>query len=122
MGVAFHPGSTQLATTGYDGQIRLWNVATGELATQWQAHSGWAFGVAYLPAGNQLVSWERRGRICLWNLQGQLIRELEADDDVASVAFSPTGDQLAACTASGQLKLWSLHDLATDGCVIVSAE
>lgn len=120
MGVAFHPKNTQLATTGYDGQIRLWNVATGELATQWQAHSGWAFGVAYLPAGNQLVSWGRRGQICLWNLQGQLIRELQADDDVASVAISPTGDQLAACTASGQLKLWSLHDLATDGRILLS--
>lgn len=120
MGVAFHPRHTQLATTGYDGQIRLWKVPAGEVVTEWTAHAGWAFGVAYLPAGDQLVSWGRKGQICLWSSDGQLVREFQADDDVASVAVSPKGDQLAACTASGQLQLWSLRDPAQDGRVISS--
>lgn len=120
MGVAFHPSHTQLATTGYDGQIRLWNVPTGEVVTEWTAHAGWAFGVAYLPAGDQLVSWGRKGQICLWNSDGQLAREFQADDDVASLAISPEGGQLAACTASGQLKLWSLRDPGAEGRVISS--
>lgn len=118
MGVAFHPRSAQLATTGYDGQLRMWNAATGEVVTEWSAHADWAFGVAYLPAGDQLVSWGRKGQICLWNTDGQLVREFQADDDVASVAVSPEGELLAACTASGQLKLWTLRDPAPAGRVI----
>ena len=114
MGVAFDAQSRLLATTGYDGQIRLWNVPTGEIVSQWPAHEGWAFGVMFLPQGD-LVSWGRKGRISIWNPEGQRMRDLWADDDVASVAVSPDGSRLAACTASGQLKIWALADLNEDG-------
>ena len=113
--VSFNANGSHLATTGYDGQVRVWDTATGQMTSTWAAHDGWAFGVEYSPTGNQLATCGRRGAITLWSLQGIRQRDLQADDDVACATFSPDGSQLAACTANGQLQIFSVADADAPG-------
>lgn len=51
----FHPGGRHLATTGADGEIRIWDVATGKAVNALQAPGGKGARIAFTPDGRSLV-------------------------------------------------------------------
>ena len=120
MGVAFHPQAKRLASIGYDGDVRIWDVESGEQLTEWHAHTGWAFGVDFSPRGDLLATCGRQGSVVLWNESGERQRDFQADDDVACVKFSPDGCRLAACTANGQIKIWPLETFGSASNVAIT--
>ena len=84
--VAFSPDSTQLATTGADGFVKLWDVESGEVMTEWIADS----------------------RLSIWS-------EEELPTGVTQVRFSPDGRYLAATSdppedGNALIKIWDLSN------------
>jgi WD40 repeat protein len=128
--VAFSPDGRLLASgscgrweSGIDcvqGEIKLWDVATGSLVRTLSGHTDWVRSVAFSPDGRLLASgscgkFENniycvQGEIKLWDVAtGSLVRTLSGHTSwVNSVAFSPDGRLLAS--GSGEIKLW---DVAT---------
>ena len=108
--VAFSPDGVLLATGTENGQIRVWNTASGQLLRILPGSRAESVNsVAFSPDGQTLASGTENGRIQLWNTAtGRLIRALRGTGHamVNSVAFSPDSEILAAGCDDG-LHLWN---------------
>lgn len=103
--LAFHPNNRQLATTGDDGFVRIWQLpqAPRELAGN---EAGEA--VAALSAdGAWVVTGTADGKLRLWNAANlQLVRELPPHEQpVTALAFGRDNALVASGDASGNIRL-----------------
>lgn len=64
-GAAFSPDGARIATTGEDGELRLWE--DGKLVRQWAAHAGMAWQPAFAADGKRVLSAGADGRVALWD-------------------------------------------------------
>jgi len=115
-GVAFSPDGAMLATAYGDGNIDLWDVATGKLAATLTDPGGLpgglpVFGLAFSPNGATLAT--AGARTYLWDVATGTLTATLTDPGggtVNAVAFSPGGGTLAAADWDGSTYLW---DVAT---------
>jgi G protein beta subunit-like protein len=74
-GVKFSPDGTLLATAGYDGLVRIWDVATRQPKRDLEKHKGWVRAVAFSPDGARLVTASSDTTARLWDCaSGEAIR------------------------------------------------
>jgi WD40 repeat protein len=112
------PGST--TNECRQGEIKLWEVASGSLVRSLTGHTNGVNSVAFSPDGRLLASADSfpGWRINLWEVaSGSLVRSLGYTDWAESVAFSPDGKLLASGSCGkrrfgdciqGEIKLWDV--------------
>jgi WD40 repeat protein len=66
--ITFSPDQTILATSGMDGQIRLWRVADGQQIYAWQAHGDWIRHITFSPDGKLLASCSNDRTVKIWKI------------------------------------------------------
>ena len=112
-GVAFSPDGKLLAAAYADGNVRVWNPASGQAPLA--AYSGMAppvTGVAFSPDGKLLASADADGTVRLWDpatrqaIGAPLPADTGTGGGVNGVAFSPDGKLLASADADGTVRLW----------------
>ena len=99
--VAFSPDGKTLAMASREGNVQLWDVATGKLLETLKGHSSAVRAVVFSPDGRTLASGSSDQTVRLWNVETR--RELMQLDpgsvelgQVQTLAFSPDGKQLLA--------------------------
>jgi WD40 repeat protein len=111
-GVAFHPDGTQLASSGEDRTVKVWDAGTGTCLRTLTGHTARVLCVAYSPDGKRLATCGADRTIKLWDVQtGKELRTLTGHTGaVAFVAFSPDSGRLASAGADHQVKVWDVAE------------
>ena len=115
--LAFSPTeSTLLASGGYDGAVRLWDVATGEqLGLPMLGHRSVVSGLAFSEDGSTLASGGFDGTVRLWDVHTRQAIDAPLTGHgrvVGGVAFRPGSASrvLASSSEDGRMILWNVED------------
>jgi WD40 repeat protein len=109
LSIAFSPDSKLLASAGFAGVVRIWDMATGKEIKQLQGHTWAILSVAFSPDGRHLVSASNDTTVRVWDIaNGDEIARLEPHHkgNVTGVAFSPDGSLLASGSWDRTVRLW----------------
>jgi len=107
--LAWSPDGQRLATTSFDGQVRLWD-RNLQLLHVLSGHDGCTLSAAWDPVCGRLATGDSFGGIRIWDAEGNPLAQLESQGWVWGLAWSPDGQWLAA-QALHEVKLWDA-DLA----------
>lgn len=108
--LTFSPDGAWLVMGGYEGDIFIWDVASGRLVYQLKGHSHWVEGVAFSPDGRLLASLSFDGSLRIWRMaDGALLHMIPVPPrNNGSVAFSPDGRLIAVGLWDGTVRLWGV--------------
>jgi WD40 repeat protein len=104
--VAFSPDGSRLATSSWDGTIKVVDASDGKELHHLGGHTSYVVSVAFSPDGRRLASGSFDQTIKLWDVAtGQEVLDLNTNAGVERVQFSPDGREIAVLTG-GLIKLW----------------
>jgi WD40 repeat protein len=123
--LAFRPGGTQVAGTGEDPLVRVWDARTGKQVFDFRAtRADLVVGLAYSPDGKHLATtgcaesenemgYLRKGDVCLWDADSgtparTLLKGGGDQRGGVDVTFSPRGDRLAWSCQDGVIRIWDV--------------
>jgi len=108
--VAYSPDGGKLAAAGDDGQVKLWDTATGKELAAIGAHDAGILSVAWSHDGRRLATASSDKTVKLWDAAtGQSLVSLTGHTQrVNAAAFSPDGKKLATGSDDGTMRLWDV--------------
>jgi WD40 repeat protein len=106
--VAFSPDGELLAAGTGDGEVHLWQAATGMPLRTLKGLTDWVWCISFSPDGRILASGGSDQNVRLWEVStGQLLANLqEHTNRIRAIAFSPTGRILASAGEDQTIRLW----------------
>jgi WD40 repeat protein len=105
--LVFGPGSTLLAVVRADETVRLENVRTRALVSDYRGHVGHITDVAFDPLGTLVATASTDGTARVWQVGGGLETALLGHRQyVTSIAFSPDGRRIVTASNDRTARLW----------------
>ncbi|MBI3461976.1 MAG: hypothetical protein HY000_02810 [Planctomycetes bacterium] len=118
--VAYSRRHRLLASGGYDGHVRLWDISKGELIADISPEVGSILAMTFAPNERSLVMSGWRGNqdeiadsLLIWDVIEQRQdkkREMKLNA-VIDLAVAPDGLHLASCSLDGTVAIWTLPTL-----------
>ncbi len=113
--VAFSPDGRTLATgirgenPAPPGELKLWDVATGELLATMMGHSSGILSVAFSSDGRTVATGGLDNTVRLWDVATRRLRHtlIGHQSQVVATVFSPDGRTVAS-SAGDQIRLWDV--------------
>ena len=105
---AFFPGGERLITTGWHGELRVWDTSNGSLVGLYRGHDHRVLAIAVSPSGERFVSGDSAGNVWLWSVGDPDPHELwRHSQPVSGVAFVGESELLSLAGAEELVS----HDL-----------
>jgi WD40 repeat protein len=104
--LAISPDSRTLASGGWSGNIRLWDLKSGKDIGKWKAHTDSVNGIFFLP-NNRILSVGYDGKIAIWNRQGGAITTWHTTP-ITAADVRLKKDLLVTGHKNGSLTEWSI--------------
>jgi WD40 repeat protein len=111
--LAFTPSGTQLASTGADQTVRIWNVRRAEQRIVLHGHLSETYRAAVSSDGDTIVSGAKDGSILAWNAKHVERRNRfnTLPISVSQIAFVPNSRELFADDPDGNVTVWDSEAL-----------
>ncbi|WP_099077875.1 WD40 repeat domain-containing protein [Vibrio sp. PID17_43] len=105
----FSPDGTRIVTASDDGNVRLWDSATGDPLAVLVGHDGVVNSAQFSPDGTRIVTASLDGTARLWDsATGDPLAVLVGHDGVVNSAqFSPDGTRIVTASDDGTARLWA---------------
>lgn len=106
--LAWHPYDDRLASVGYDGTVRVWDVSSGS-GTVLHTFDYEGYSLAYTKDGTRLLASDLTGRVIELDAEtGNLLREFESISSSVAIVMSPDGRYMAGAGVGGAV-MWDLQ-------------
>ncbi|MFO1094280.1 MAG: serine/threonine-protein kinase, partial [Planctomycetaceae bacterium] len=104
------PDGSVLATASQDGVVRLWDLASRQLAGELRGHDRDVNDVAFSADGRRLISSGEDGTARIWDVESRSLIQTLSDPGgvVYGVAFSPDGAWVAFGGKGKHVRLWNV--------------
>lgn len=130
-GVAYSPDGRELATAGWDGAVKIWNVADGRAVRKLQgSRSGAINSISYSRDGRHLLTAGNDRTARIWDAATG--KELAAftghSQRVLHASFDADAKRIVTASADGSARIWdvannkTLHELVGHGRSVLAAE
>lgn len=108
--VGFDRDSTTVAMGVEDGTVRLWDMATKNVKSTFNAHRGIVWSTRYCETGELLATSGDDGFIKLWkSSQAEPFRAFKHPNAVRGMTFAHNSKTLYAGDRDGSIRAWSLE-------------
>src|SRR5262249_17304617 len=110
--VVYSPRGEQLASSGTDGSVQVWDAVTGQQLFSLRGHTAWVSSLVYSADGKRIITGSADHTVKVWDaLTGQEVLTLRGHNEpVTSVAISPDGWHIASGSGDrgepGEVKVW----------------
>jgi WD40 repeat protein len=108
--LTFSPDGQLVAAGTTKGEIRLWQVASGQPYLTLQGHTNWVRSIAFSHDGRRLASGSEDQTIRLWDAHtGHCTHTWQAQiGQINSITFSPDDSLLASGSSDRLVRLWKV--------------
>jgi WD40 repeat protein len=106
--VRFFPDGKRAVSSGDDGSVQIWNIATKKIERTVPGHAGPILAVRPNPDGGQVATAGEDGDVAVVDRASggrRIVASAGNGQRATSVAFSPDGLRLAAGTDNGQVRV-----------------
>ncbi len=110
--VRFNHSETILASGGWSGYIRLWNIPDGTKLFSWKAHNGEVTGVYFADNDKKIISSGYDGFINIWSSGGKLLQQINTRHTIQSMVINEQSDLIVTGHIDGIIRTWKLTDLS----------
>ncbi len=106
-----------VATAGYDGVVKLWDLPGRQHRADFKKQTGWVRSLSFSPDGSRLATAGEDGTVVLWDVAKKTpVATVKAHDGpVTAVAYSPDGTMLVTGGGDRLLKCWKAVDGTATG-------
>ncbi|MEW5964983.1 MAG: caspase family protein [Pseudomonadota bacterium] len=106
----YSPDGMRVATSSWDGMVKLWDAATSRLIHSFVAGSDVVYSVAFSSDGRLIAAASGDRTVKVWDaLSRELVHVLrEFRDGASAVLFSRDGSMIVTASFDGTIKLWSV--------------
>jgi WD40 repeat protein len=113
--VAITPDRKHIYTTGLDGKVRTYSLATQELLNELPLEYGYSRCLICSPTGRQIIVGTVTGQLLMWDFGSSVSKPRTVkghESEVLCGAFRPEGNFFVTSDKNGNCSAWSSRDLA----------
>ena len=108
--VAFSQSGKLLASGGWEGTVRLWQLPQGREIRHWLAHGDTVNGIAFLDSDREIVTAGYDGLLARRAINGKLLQQIKTPSPVTHMVADIKSGRLLTGHADGSVRLWKASD------------
>jgi len=137
---AISPSNDKVAVGCSNGKLKIYNIPSGTLSNDINAHPSWVTTVAYSLDGTKIVTGGNDDKVKIWSSTGTLLFTCTGHTgDITNVKITPDNNFVVSSSKDDKIKIWNIStgtlvqtisghtydvngiDISPDGTKIVSA-
>ena len=100
----------KITTGNYKGELKIWEVESGLLLQEINAHSDGINAIAWSPDGSIFATASADQTVVIWNADGTKNKTLNTFESsyISAVKFSSDSKRLIICSARSEVQIWNI--------------